>query len=165
MAHSPGYPTDNNSWPDRKERSREKQRDICDVAVETKTRRAYVSTTCILNYSNTQYNNCFNLTTRGTGFQEKWCPWGYHHVFGTRHPTTIISPLESIVVKRSRRMVWLGIMYSVANQWVQIMNYQLNILCKKRNVLEGSWAFRHIMTSTRYSNIHGGTSILLNLYH
>jgi len=26
MAHSPGYPTDNNSQPDRKERSREKQR-------------------------------------------------------------------------------------------------------------------------------------------
>ena len=26
MAHSPGYPTDNNSQPDREERSREKQR-------------------------------------------------------------------------------------------------------------------------------------------
>ena len=34
-------------------------------------------------------------------------------------------------------------MYSVANQWVQIMNYQLNILHWKRNVLEGSWTFRH----------------------
>ena len=27
MAHLLGYPTDNNKWPDRKERSREKQRD------------------------------------------------------------------------------------------------------------------------------------------
>ena len=26
MAHSPGYPTDNNRQPDREERSREKQR-------------------------------------------------------------------------------------------------------------------------------------------
>ena len=56
------------------------------------------------------------------------------------------------VVKWSCRMVWLGIMYSIANQWVQIMNYQLNILHWKRNVLEGSWTFRHIMTLTRYSN-------------
>jgi len=28
MAHSPGYPTDNNSQPDRKERSQEKQRGL-----------------------------------------------------------------------------------------------------------------------------------------
>jgi len=61
------------------------------------------------------------------------------------------------VVKRSGRMVWLGIMYSVANQWVQIINYQLNILHWKRNVLEGSWTFRHIMTSIRYSNISFGS--------
>ena len=36
MAHSLGYPTDNNRQPDREERSREKQR----VAVETKKHRA-----------------------------------------------------------------------------------------------------------------------------
>ena len=37
MAHSLGYPTDNNRQPDRKERSQKKQR-FCDVAAETKKR-------------------------------------------------------------------------------------------------------------------------------
>jgi len=34
MAHSPGYPTDIDRQPDRKERSRKKQRSTCDVAVD-----------------------------------------------------------------------------------------------------------------------------------
>ena len=38
MAHSPGYPTDINSRPDRKERSQGKQRSTCDVVVEMKKR-------------------------------------------------------------------------------------------------------------------------------
>ena len=67
-------------------------------------------------------------------------------------PSTVSIFIYYPVVKWSRRMVWLGIMYSIANQWVQIMNYQLNILHWKRNVLEGSWTFRHIMTLTWYSN-------------
>ena len=36
MAHSPGYSTDIDKQPDRKERSQEKQRGSHDVAVETK---------------------------------------------------------------------------------------------------------------------------------
>jgi len=36
MAHSLGYPTDIDRWPDRKERSRGKQRSSYDIAVEMK---------------------------------------------------------------------------------------------------------------------------------
>jgi len=36
MAHSLGYLIDIDRWPDRKERSREKQRSPCDVVVEMK---------------------------------------------------------------------------------------------------------------------------------
>jgi len=36
MAHSPGYPTDIDSEPDRKEKSWEKQKSPVDMAVETK---------------------------------------------------------------------------------------------------------------------------------
>jgi len=35
----------------------ERSREVRDMAVETKKHRAYVSVTCISNYSNTQYNN------------------------------------------------------------------------------------------------------------
>jgi len=60
MANLLSYPTDNNRQPDRKERSREKQRDFVTWQFETKKYHAYLSMTCILNYSNTQYNNLFN---------------------------------------------------------------------------------------------------------
>ena len=56
MVHSLSYPTDNSRQPDREEISREAER-LHDVAVEMKKHRAYLSATCILNYSNTQYNN------------------------------------------------------------------------------------------------------------
>ena len=56
------------------------------------------------------------------------------------------------VVKWSCRMVWLGIMYSIANQWVQIMNYQLNILHWKRNVLEPSGTLWHWLDTPTYSS-------------
>jgi len=35
MAHSPGYPTDIDRQPDRKERSQGKRRSPCDMAVES----------------------------------------------------------------------------------------------------------------------------------
>ena len=61
MAHSLGYPTDNNRWPDRKERSREKQRDSRrdsrdEEAPHLDKHNLYIR------YSNTKYNNYFNLT-------------------------------------------------------------------------------------------------------
>jgi len=63
MAHSPGYPTDNNRQPDGKERSREKQRGSRhgsrdEEAPHLGKRDLYIR------YSNTQYNNYFNLTVR-----------------------------------------------------------------------------------------------------
>jgi len=42
MAYSLGYPIDIDRQPDRKERSREKQRGSCDMAVETK-KQVYLS--------------------------------------------------------------------------------------------------------------------------
>jgi len=58
MAHLPGYPTDVAKWPDGKGRSQEKQRDSVIWQVRQRSEPTYVSTACILNYSNTQYNNC-----------------------------------------------------------------------------------------------------------
>ena len=57
MAHSLGYPTDIDRQPDREGRSREKQ--SCSMTWQSRRRskRAYVSTARILNYSNTWYNN------------------------------------------------------------------------------------------------------------
>jgi len=60
MAHSPGYPTDNNRQPDREERSREKQRGLQRGSWDEEALRLG-KRVCILNYRNTQYNNLFNI--------------------------------------------------------------------------------------------------------
>jgi len=61
MAHSLGYPTDNNRQPDGKGRSRKKQRGLRhgsrdEEALRLGKRNLYIR------YSNTKYNNYFNLT-------------------------------------------------------------------------------------------------------
>jgi len=57
MAHSLGYPTDIDRQPDRKERSREKQRGSMMWQLRQRSEPTYVSIAHILNYSNTCYNN------------------------------------------------------------------------------------------------------------
>jgi len=57
MAHSPGYPTDVDRQPDGKGRSREKQGGSMTWQVRRRSKCAYVSMACILNYSNTRYSN------------------------------------------------------------------------------------------------------------
>jgi len=57
IAHLPGYPTDVDKWPDEKERSREKQSGSIMWQLKQRSEHAYVSIACILNYSNTHYNN------------------------------------------------------------------------------------------------------------
>jgi len=57
MAHLLGYPTDIDRQPDRKERSREKQSGSVTWQLRQRSEPTYVSMACILNYSNTQYNN------------------------------------------------------------------------------------------------------------
>ena len=69
MAHSPGYPTDNNRQPDGKERSREKQRGSRrgsrdEEAPRLGKRNLYIR------YSNMKYNNYFNLTSPTSGIDE-----------------------------------------------------------------------------------------------
>jgi len=66
MAHSLGYPTDNNRQPDRKERSREKQR---GSRCGSRDEEALCLPKCDLyiRYSNTKYNNYFNLTVGNDG--------------------------------------------------------------------------------------------------
>ena len=43
--------------PDREERSQEKQRDFMTWQLRQRSEPPYVSMACILNYSNTRYNN------------------------------------------------------------------------------------------------------------
>jgi len=62
MAHSPGYPTDNNRQPDGKERSREKQRGSRRSSRDEEALRLGKHDLYI-RYSNTKYNNYFNLTS------------------------------------------------------------------------------------------------------
>jgi len=57
IAYSLGYPTDIDRQPDRKERSREKQRGFVTWQLRQRSKHAYISMACILDYSNTQYNN------------------------------------------------------------------------------------------------------------
>ena len=57
MAHSLGYPTDIDRQPDRKERSQEKQSGSVMWQLRRGSKPTYVSTACILNYSNTRYSN------------------------------------------------------------------------------------------------------------
>jgi len=52
MAHLLGYPTDINRWPNRKERSQEKQRGSMTWQLRQRSKHDYVSMACILNYSN-----------------------------------------------------------------------------------------------------------------
>jgi len=61
MAHSLGYPTDNNRWPDRKERSQKKQRGLQHGSRDKEAPRLGKHDLYI-RYSNTKYNNYFNLT-------------------------------------------------------------------------------------------------------
>jgi len=61
MAHSLGYPTDNNRQPDRKERSREKQRGSRRGSRDEEAPRLG-KCDLYIRYSNTKYNNYFNLT-------------------------------------------------------------------------------------------------------
>jgi len=56
MAHSLGYPIDIDKWPDRKERSQEKQKGSITWQLRQRSECAYVSMAHILNYSNTRYN-------------------------------------------------------------------------------------------------------------
>ena len=57
MAHSLGYPTDIDRQSNKKERSQEKQRGFVTWQLRQRNKYAYLSTACILDYSNTQYNN------------------------------------------------------------------------------------------------------------
>jgi len=56
MAHLLGYSTDIDRQPDRKERSQEKQSGSMTWQLRQRSEYPYVSTACILIYSNTQYN-------------------------------------------------------------------------------------------------------------
>jgi len=63
MAHSPGYPTDNNRQPDRKERSWEKQRGSRCGSWDKEAPRLG-KRDLYIRCSNTKYNNYFNLIRR-----------------------------------------------------------------------------------------------------